>query len=411
MFKILSVLTVLLGTLACRGPQGSSREGTSPDATPMENTFGADVAFLKKHKEILVLRAPDNPEAQAVLVADYQGRVMSSTARGEAGTSYGWLNYAHISSGQSTMHMNAYGGEERFWLSPEGGQFSVYFSKNQDFTFDNWQTPAVIDSEPFEVVRTEASAALFRRRAELVNYSGTRFEVEIEREIRMLDQPAMQRLLGGPLPAGLQVVGYESRNTLTNRGDDWSRDSGVLGIWILGMFKPSDQTTIVAPVNRQGTLPLLLTDNYFGTVPAERLRVTEGAVLLKADGKYRSKIGLAAPSARPVAGSYDAAKGILTLVQYDLEPQGDYLKSGWELHKEPYRGDALNAYNDGPLDDGTQMGPFYELESNSAVRALRKGESLVHHHRTFHFEGDRQALAELARRVLGVELAALSDAH
>ncbi|HEV7348434.1 DUF6786 family protein [Telluribacter sp.] len=403
-------LAVLLSTFSCQTQQTTSDHSTTTqDSTAMEGTFGYDVAFLKKQKEIILLQAPDNAMAQAVLVPDYQGRVMTSTAGGTAGNSYGWLNYAHISSGQSTPHMNAYGGEERFWLSPEGGQFSVYFEKDKPFTFENWQTPALIDSESFEVVRADAGSALFRKQAELENYSGTRFSFDIEREIRMLDKGTIQERLGITLPEGVQSVAYESSNTLINRGDDWQRDEGVLGIWILGMFKPTEQTTIIAPVDRRQSNQLLLTDNYFGKIPADRLRVTNSAVLLRADGRYRSKIGLAAQSARPVAGSYDAEKGILTLVQYDLNPQGDYLKSSWEIHKDPYLGDALNAYNDGPLEDGSQMGPFYELESNSSVKALKKGESLVHHHRTFHFEGDIKALSDIASKVLGLDLASLKN--
>ncbi len=78
-----------------------------------------------------------------------------------------------------------------------------------------------------------------------------------------------------------------------------------------------------------------------------------------------------------MAGSYDSEKNILTIIQYDLDPHGQYMKSTWEIHKDPYNGDALNAYNDGKLADGTQMGPFYELESNSSVKGIETGR--IHH--------------------------------
>ena len=47
--------------------------------------------------------------------------------------------------------------------------------------------------------------------------------------------------------------------------------------------------------------------------------------------------------------AYDAAGKVLTLVQYTL-PEGaaDYVSSMWELQKEPYAGDVVNSYNDGP---------------------------------------------------------------
>ena len=103
-------------------------------------------------------------------------------------------------------------------------------------------------------------------------------------------------------------------------------------------------------------------------------------------------------------GSYDSEKGVLTIVTYDLDPNGDYVNSLWELQKEPYKGDAANSYNDGPVADGTQMGPFYELESSSPARQLKKGEILGHRSRTFHFEGLESQLEPIAKRFLGVSL-------
>lgn len=65
----------------------------------MSNTpsnFGEDVAFLKKHTEVLVLRQAD---AAVAVAPAYQGRVMPSSANGDNGTSYGWLNYKLIQQG------------------------------------------------------------------------------------------------------------------------------------------------------------------------------------------------------------------------------------------------------------------------------------------------------------------------
>lgn len=78
--------------------------------------------------------------------------------------------------------------------------------------------------------------------------------------------------------------------------------------------------------------------------------------------------------------------GIMTVIQYDKNRDENYLKSTWEIHDEPYLGDVLNAYNDGKLDDGTQIGSFYELKSSSSTRALTNGDKLTHCQRTYHFE-------------------------
>jgi hypothetical protein len=39
-----------------------------------------------------------------------------------------WVNRALIASGKIAQHMNAVGGEDRIWLGPEGGQFSIFFA-------------------------------------------------------------------------------------------------------------------------------------------------------------------------------------------------------------------------------------------------------------------------------------------
>ena len=83
---------------------------------------------------------------------------MTSTATGDEGTSYGWINYEHIESGKTVPQINVYGGEERFWLGPEGGQFSIFFKPGSKFDFAQWQTPAVIDTAVFDIVSSRAEA-------------------------------------------------------------------------------------------------------------------------------------------------------------------------------------------------------------------------------------------------------------
>ncbi len=126
-FSLVLLMTIAV-MLSCQ--QKNQSEQNNVEQTHQEGTFGYDLHFLNQYKKTIVLAAPDNADAKAILVANYQGRVMTSTADGDAGNSYGWINYGLIESGKHQPHMNAFGGEERFWLSPEGGQFSIYF-KNQ----------------------------------------------------------------------------------------------------------------------------------------------------------------------------------------------------------------------------------------------------------------------------------------
>ena len=64
----------------------------------------------------------------------------------------------------------------------------------------------------------------------------------------------------------------------------------------------------------------------------------------------------------------------------------------------------VNSYNDGPLQDGSQLGPFYEIESSSPASELKRGEVQEYHQITCHLQGDYNSLRQLAKQLLGVEL-------
>ena len=81
----------------------------------------------------------------------------------------------------------------------------------------------------------------------------------------------------------------------------------------------------------------------------------------------------------------------------------DYVNSLWEIQKEPYKGDAINAYNDGPPAPGVKpMGPFYELETSSPAAALQPNESIRHIHATFHFKGSAAQLDPVIKKLFGI---------
>ncbi|HEY5229050.1 MAG TPA: DUF6786 family protein, partial [Opitutaceae bacterium] len=158
-------------------------------------TFADDTAFLKDHTDTIIL-GDKAGAAKVAVVPAWQGRVMTSTSDGESGYSYGWINRDLIASGKTLQHMNPYGGEDRFWLGPEGGQFSIFFEKGAAFDFANWNTPAVFDTLPFHLVSQTDDSAVFSARFALTNYSGTTFEVGVKRTVQLLDAAAAWRALG-----------------------------------------------------------------------------------------------------------------------------------------------------------------------------------------------------------------------
>lgn len=395
---------VALGQAGCSSP-GTPKRLAKAGSSKKEMTFPEDVAFLQKHVEVITLGQGEG-QPQVAIVPAYQGRVMTSTVGGDETPSHGWINYDLIASGKLGPHINAFGGEDRFWLGPEGGQFSIFFKKGDPFDLEHWQTPAVIDTVPYKVTSKTDSEVTFRHEAKIKNYSDTAFSLRIDRTVRLFDRSRIGEMLGTVLPAGVRAVAYETENVLTNTGEAaWTKQGGLLSVWILGMYKHSAETTVLVPYveGDEAKLGPIVNADYFGTVPAERLRVADGVIRFSGDGQYRSKIGLTPQRAKPVLGSYDATRQLLTLVQY-TKPEGatDYVNSMWELQDEPFKGDVVNSYNDGPPRPGAKpLGPFYELESSSPALALKPGESATHIHRTIHLQGDEAAIRRLGKSLLG----------
>jgi hypothetical protein len=387
--------------------------GKTPKA-PEGIFFKDDVAFLKAHTNPIVLTGKGGL-AQVAVNPDLQGRVMTSTAGGPEGFSFGWMNRESIASGQNNLHMNAFGGEDRFWLGPEGGQFSIFFKKDEPFDLEHWFTPPPINEGAYDVVTQDADRIRFRKAMHLVNYSGTEFDLELNRMVRILSEDEV-RALGIPAPNDLKMVAFASENSITNVDTEpWIKETGLLSVWILGMFNPSPETTIVIPFKQgpEEELGPAVNDTYFGKVPADRLIVKDGFLFFRGDGSYRSKIGISPRRAKLFAGSYDAAKKVLTVVHLTV-PEGaaDYVNSMWEIQENPFGGDVVNSYNDGPAAPGAKpLGPFYELESSSPAAALNPDETLTHVHTTIHFQGkDGAALDEIARKIFGVGIAEIEKA-
>ncbi len=369
--------------------------------------FKDDVAFLKQQTEVVVL-SDTSGQAQVAVNPDLQGRIMTSTAGGPDGLSFGWINREFIASNQNNIHMNTFGGEDRFWLGPEGGQFSIFFKKGAPFNLDNWFTPPPINEGAYDVVSQEADRIHFKKTMHLINSSETEFDLELNRIVRLLDVKDVEGL-GIELPEGVKMVAFQSDNKIMNTGaKEWTKDTGLLSIWILGMFNPSPSTTIVIPFKSGPVEELgpVVNDAYFGKVPADRLVVKDGVLFFSGDGQFRSKIGISPKRAKPFLGSYDAANRVLTIAHLTI-PEGakDYVNSMWQIQDDPFSGDVVNSYNDGPPAPGAKpLGPFYELESSSPAAALKPGESLEHVHTTIHIQGDEKALDLVSRQILGVGL-------
>lgn len=375
--------------------------------------YGYDVAFFRENKIETIELKDEQSKACLLIVPGYQGRVMTSTVDGETGTSFGWINYKFIESGKISSQFNPFGGEERIWMGPEGGPFSVYFKKGSEQIFSNWVVPREIDTEPFEVVSKSHDKVSFKRNMELTNASGTKLVIGIERSVKLLSASETESALGMAVDTSLDFVGFESENILSNKGrNNWTEQSGALSIWMLAMFNPSPGGVVFIPYKEgsEAEAGKIVSDDYFGKVPADRLIIKDGVIFFKTDGKYRSKIGLSPERALSYCGSYDPEKQVLTLLWYSApEKPSTYVNSKWGDQTAPFKGDVVNSYNDGPVADGSIMGPFYEIESSSPAAMLSAGSSITHTQRIFHITGNEDKLSLITEKLFHITLSEIKQ--
>ena len=404
--KTLIIAPVIMAISSCNNSTNKDQSEQENDtANYTKGTFGYDLNFLKEHDSVIVLKS-NNDNAQIIVSPKYQAKVFTSTADGNDGFSFGWVNYKAF-TGPEDAHMNAYGGENRLWLGPEGGRFSLFFKPGDSMAFNNWKTPAPFDTEPWKVTAQTDNSVTMQKDMQLTNYRGTQLQLSVTRTINILDKNEINASTDLSLDTSVKVVGYQATNTLSNTGKDaWTEATGMPCIWILDMMKNTSATVIVVPYkNAAGEdFKNVATTDYFGQIPPDRLKHDDNKLLFKADGKSRGKLGIKPKYAKPVIGSYDAQNKVLTIAMFEPDSSAKYLNQEWNTTKPTFSGDAVNAYNDGPLADGSQMGPFYEIESVSPAAFLKPNQSIVHKQSVYHFTGDEKVLDAISQKLLGVTL-------
>ena len=401
---------VVAATLLC---PASSATAAPPAKRP---TYGEVRDLLVKHTKIVEM-TNEAGTGRVIICPEYQGRIMTSTVDGLNSPSQGWVNKAFFDKKEPNKRFNNYGGEDRLWIGPEGGQFSLWFKPNVEQNLANWYTPAALNDGPMPIVSKDTDPTYrLARKMQFQNASGTQFNIEVTRELHMLAELHFGKLFGEEAQSmlkanGMKMVGFESVNTLTNRGPAMTKEKGLISLWVVGMFPPGAQTKIILPIKdgADTTLGPLVKSDYFGEVSSDRLQTTDQAAFFLGDGKFRSKIGLSQKRARPLAAALDEETNTLTLVHFSMpaEPSDyPYVNNAWKAEQdEPYAGDVVNAYNDGPPATGKpSMGGFYELESLSPAFPLATNKFLRHIHATFHVQGPREALIKLAQAALGVDI-------
>lgn len=400
-FRTKYIFIIGLG-LVCSCQTKQNKNYNNHTSSFKEGTFGYDLNFLKNKDSIVLLKSNDG-RSQVIISAKYQGKVFTSTADGDTGRSFGWINYKAFNAAVDP-HMNAYGGEDRLWLGPEGGKFALFFKQGAKMEFANWHTPAAFDHESWTIISKGDKQVSLSKDMSLINYKGTRLDLKVDRNITLLEGADIEKAFNIQLDRTIKTVGIKTDNTITNTGPKaWTTQTGAPCVWNLDMFTPASKVVIVIPYHDNISGKVATTD-YFGQIPGDRVFYEKGHLFFKADGKSRGKLGMPAARTTGRAASYDAANNVLTITLFDVNSKGTYLNQEWTPDKNPLEGDAVNSYNDGPLANGTQMGPFYEIESVSPGAFLKPGEKLAHQHCIFHFTGNKARLNAIAVKTLDLSL-------
>jgi hypothetical protein len=257
-----------------------------------KKNFGEDAAFILKHTDGFVLSLD---KQKIIVVPKYQGRVMISAAAGDDGFSFGWTNNNLIESGKFGDNFSAFGGEDRFWIGPEGGKYGIFYDKGKAFKWENWRTPAYIHKEPFKLINKSSGSASFQHQFEVINYTGNHFQVKVNRTVQLLTHKETEKILNCPIEENTSFVAFQSNNEIINIGQNtWNKETGLLNIWIVGIFSPSDNTNVVIPIKtgNDSALGYKVTDDYFKPVPQQRLKAEDNEVYFKGDGQFQCKIGV-----------------------------------------------------------------------------------------------------------------------
>ena len=372
-----------------------------------KGTFGYDLQYLSQKDDNLIILSSDDKKAQIIVSAKYQAKVFTSTADSLEGKSMGFINYRFFDSGKVNEQINGFGGENRYWLGPEGGRFSIFFKQGSEQVFNNWHTPKPIDIETWDITASTHKTISFKKEMTVTNYLGNQLKLSAGRSIALIDNDEIASALDIELKPNVKAVGYTTDNAIVNLNDfEWTEETGAICIWMLDMFNSAPEAVTFIPFQEgdENELGTIVTSDYFGDIPADRLKIQGNTIFLKTDGKFRSKLGLNAKRTKAIAGNYDPASKRLTITTFEVNKDAVYMNQEWNPTKDPLLGDAMNAYNDGPLEDGSIMGPFLELESASQAAFLKPMQSLNHLHTVYHFVGEEDDLSAITEQLIGLAI-------
>jgi uncharacterized protein DUF6786 len=366
--------------------------------------FSEVTALLEKAGRKTYVLSGRDAQRKVLVCPELAGRVMGTSWAGENGPFGGFIDEQAFREGMKDIWDN-WGGEERYWLGPEGGQFGLMF-RDQCACFENYHVQEGFNRTPYEVIEVSplAKSLTMHCRMRLTNKIGTRFDIEVTRRITVLDDCPYTNGCGD----SVRFVGFQSESSLMNIGErPFTRETGALAHWHLGQFLVGEHVVGIIPYRTDGDGAPSVREDYFkdfcigGAIASNRYWLLNNCALFKADGKVRAKIGQNRSRATGLLGSYNLETNEIVLLDYDFYPRLEYAASYWYEQPLPYEGDVISFSAEGPESAGAAPGRCYELEALSPALFLYPGESFTWRTRTMHLAGPRRVLAGICQRFLG----------
>ncbi len=396
---------------------------TSAEEIHKVRKVSAIVSLLEESGfEAFVLTGRD-PKRVVVVSPAMVGRVMATGLDGVDGGTDSWIYEEQIKKGATTSgpggQWAAFGGDERIWYAPEGGQFALFFPSEQQ-NMEDYLVPEVLNSTRYRLTELAADGRSIRFAApiHLKNIKGTEYDLEVTRRIEVLDDC--------PYTVGhgdaVEFTGFESRTWTRNTGDEpITKERGALATWTVGMFPSYPRSIVVLPyrVGPESELGPAVNTEYFNTdmIPTDKAlgdkpydnywAVKDNFALVKTNGNVHTKIEMGPKRSLGRAASIDLEHDTLTILEFRQYPEMDYTASYWLPYDgDPHEGAAISIFS---LAGDLGVPPFHELECLSPTLLLDPGQQYCHISRTYRLRGDKDAIAEICRRYFHADMESLRE--
>ena len=252
-------------------------------------------------------------------------------------------------------------GGARTWIAPEAGPRGFFFSADGA----RWGVPQELDPGDYRPSPADEGWIAFRNVFTARSADGASYPVAITRSMRIEELPSARA------PEQTSAAQILFRHEIENTGS--APIDRRLGLWCIVQVPSENKGTILIPL-RDGAPPGSV-HPCFAELPPGVLRTCGHAVLVKALGGQKYKIGVSAQAAAGgivFARPSQTGKGwILVSLGFAVDPSDIYLdRPSHGPEAETSSGDAVQAYND----PGTGDLAFSEIEAHAPAVVLGPGQ-------------------------------------